>query len=258
MGFIYDGISSQSMKIRARLTDWQASPALRNAFVTIPGKPGVADFGSTAAERVITVRCGVMPQRTFADLVRVLDNTAEWLTPDKGLKQLVLDDAPDRFFWARLSDAIDCERVLRSAGAFDLRFVCPDPHGYALVDEVFTLTAAGTNEMRRLKGNMDSEPVYLLKAIVPAGNESYVSIQTNDMELRVVGALSAGETLVIDTGKMTAKVIDAGDATVRNGLPHLRELTFPILNKGGNDIAIAASGEAQFSELVIQAMSRWR
>lgn len=49
MGFIYNGISSQSMKIKARLTSWQASPSLRNSFVSIPGKYGVADFGSDSA-----------------------------------------------------------------------------------------------------------------------------------------------------------------------------------------------------------------
>lgn len=51
MGFIYNGISSQSMKIRARLTKWQVSPALRNSFETVPGKAGIADFGCDISER---------------------------------------------------------------------------------------------------------------------------------------------------------------------------------------------------------------
>lgn len=62
MGFIFNGISSQSMNVKARLTSWQASPPLRNSFVSIPGKPGVADFGSDSAERVITVRCNIAPK----------------------------------------------------------------------------------------------------------------------------------------------------------------------------------------------------
>lgn len=45
MGFIYNGINSKNMKIKARLTSWQASPALRNAYEVVPGKAGVADFG---------------------------------------------------------------------------------------------------------------------------------------------------------------------------------------------------------------------
>jgi hypothetical protein len=53
------------MGIKARLTDWQASPSLRNSFVSIPGKAGVADFGSDSAEKTITVRCNIYPKYGF-------------------------------------------------------------------------------------------------------------------------------------------------------------------------------------------------
>lgn len=257
MGFIYNGISSQGMKIRARLTNWIASPSLRNSYVTVPGKPGVADFGADSAERIVTIHCGIMPQRNFAALVAVLDDMAEWIAPSHGLQELVLEDVPDRYFMARLSEPVDCERLLRSAGAFELKFVCPDPHAYALTDEVYTFTTSGSHEVRRIKGNTDSEPVYLLKGNIPTGASSYVSLITNGAELRVIGALAANETLVIDTGKVTAKVVDAQGNTLRNGLPCLQELNFPVLQKGANSVQISATG-ATFTELKIQAMSRWR
>lgn len=257
MGFLYNGISSQSMKIKARLTNWQASPSLRNSFVTIPGKYGVADFGAYSAERIITVHCNIYPQRNFASLVSVLDGMAEWLNPAHGAKQIILDDVPDRYFTARLSEAVDCERLILSAGAFVLRFVCPDPHAYTLTDESFTITATGSNEVRRLRGNTDSEPVYYLQGTISSGASSYISLTTNDSEMRVVGPLAAGETLIIDTGKVTAKVVDSAGEILRNGLPLLEELNFPVLQKGVNTINIAAVG-ANFSELKIQAMSRWR
>lgn len=245
------------MNVRARLTSWQASPPLRNSFVQIPGKPGVADFGSDSAERVITVRCNITPKHSLAALVGVLDGLAEWLDPEKGLKQLVLDDVPDRYFTARLQDAVNCERLIRSAGAFDLNFVCPDPHAYALTDEGFTLTQTGANIVTRIKGNTDSLPVYLLKGTIPSGSATYISLKTNDEELRVVGALASGETLVIDSGLVTAKVVDGTGETLRNGLPLLQELNFPILRKGANTITVKAVG-ATFTELQIQAKSRWR
>ena len=257
MGFIYNGISSQSMGIKARLTSWQASPPLRNSFVQIPGKPGVADFGSSGAERTLTVKCNVYPQFAFSNLVGVLDGIAEWLNPDDGLKQLVLDDVPDRYFTARLTDAVDCERLVLSSGAFDLKFVCPDPYGYTLTDETYTITAAGRNTVTRAKGNTDSLPVYLLKAAIPAGSGTYVSVATNNEELRVVGALNAGETLVVDSNLVTAKVVDTSGGTLRNGLPLLYELNFPVLRKGANVVTVNAVG-ATFTELKIQTKSRWR
>ena len=257
MGFVYNGISSQGMKVKARLTNWQLSPSLRNSFVTVPGKHGVADFGADSAERYIIVKCGVFPQRDFAELVSVMDGVAEWLDPSRGLGELILDDVPDRYFMARLSEAVDCERLIRSAGRFDLKFVCPDPFAYALTDETYTAAAAGSHTVTRLKGSAASEPVYSLKGVIPSGASTYISLITNGAELRVVGALASGETLVIDSGMVTAKVVNAQGATLRNGLPYLQELNFPALQKGANTVVISAAGAA-FTELKIQAKSRWR
>lgn len=114
------------------------------------------DFGADSGERYIDVACNVYPQKTFADMVAILDQVAAWLDPTAGTKQLVLDDVPDRYFMARLSDTVDCERLLRAAGSFTLRFLCPDPYGYALDDETFTLSQAGEHEVEREIGNTDS------------------------------------------------------------------------------------------------------
>lgn len=257
MGFMYGGITSQSKNIKARLTNWQASPSLRNSFVSVPGKPGVADFGADIAEKSILVRCSVWPQYGFSNLVGVLDSLAEWLDPEKGLKQLVLDDVPDRYFTARLQTEVDCERLILSAGAFDLKFVCPDPFAYALTDESFAISATGASTVTRLKGNTDSMPLYSLKANIPATSGTYIDIQTNDDTMRIVGSLADGETLIIDSGLVTAKVVDDTGETLRNGLPLLSELNFPVLRKGANTITITANG-ATFTELEIQAKSRWR
>lgn len=258
MGFYFGGIFSQTMGIKARLTGWQASPSVRSNTETVPGKAGVADFGADSGERYIDVSCNIYPQRTFASLVEVLDRVSAWLDPTAGTKQLVLDDVPNRYFSARLADTLDCERILRAAGAFTLRFICPDPFGYALVDETFVLTGTGAHEVVRQIGNTESEPVYLLKGAIPSGAASYVSVTTGGEELRVVGPLAATEILVIDTGMVTAKVTDSAGNTLRNGLPCLQELNFPVLRRGINELDIAVAGDAAFTELRIQAKSRWR
>ncbi len=159
MGFNFNGTASKNMKIKARLTSWQASPALRNFYETVPGKAGVADFGCDSGERIIMLTCYIYPQKDFAALVSVLNAMAQWLDPSKGLKQLVLDEVPDRYFMARLSEAVDCERLLRSAGTFTLKFICPDPHAYALEDETFVISEEGEHEISRSIGTTISEPV---------------------------------------------------------------------------------------------------
>lgn len=258
MGFTFNGVTSKSMKIRARLTSWQASPSLRNFYTTVPRKAGVADFGCDSAERMIQVECSIFPQKSFSALVALLDDMAEWLDPTKGLGQLTLDDVPDRYFMARLSEQVDCERLLRSAGQFTLSFICPDPYAYALSDESFVLSETGVHEVQRRIGNTESYPVYALQGVIPSGTDSYVSLVTGGVELRVIGPLMEGETLVVDSSLVTAKVVDEAGNTLRNGLPLLAELNFPVLEKGYNTVAVSTAGNASFTELNIQAKSRWR
>lgn len=257
MGFNFNGTASKNMKIKARLTSWQASPALRNFYETVPGKAGVADFGCDSGERIITLTCYIYPQKDFAALVSVLDAMAQWLDPTKGLKQLVLDEVPDRYFMARLSEAVDCERLLRSAGTFTLKFICPDPHAYALEDETFVISEEGEHEISRSIGTTLSEPVYSIQGVVSSDTDSYISIITNGEELRITGALAEGETLIVDSNLVTAKVVDSVGDTLRNGLPFLYELNFPVLETGTNTVVVSTSN-ATFTELNIEANSRWR
>lgn len=257
MGFNFNGTASKNMKIKARLTSWQASPALRNFYETVPGKAGVADFGCDSGERIITLTCYIYPQKDFAALVSVLDAMAQWLDPTKGLKQLVLDEVPDRYFMARLSEAVDCERLLRSAGTFTLKFICPDPHAYALEDETFVISEEGEHEISRSIGTTLSEPVYSIQGVVYSDTDSYISIITNGEELRITGALAEGETLIVDSNLVTAKVVDSVGDTLRNGLPLLYELNFPVLETGTNTVVVSTSN-ATFTELNIEANSRWR
>ena len=228
MGFSYNDITSKSMGLKARLTSWQVSGSLRNFTTTVPGKYGVTDFGADFDYREIVVSCNIFPRHSFSALVSTLDDIAAWLDPVGGLKQLVLDDVPDRYFMARLNAAVECERLLRSSGSFDLTFFCPDPFGY------------------RIEG------------VITSGASNSISITTNGQELKIVNAtLAAGETLVVDTDRMTAYVEDADGIILRNALPYLEELNFPTLAVGSNTVSVTAAN-ATFTGLEIQARSRWR
>ena len=256
MGFSYNDVTSKEMGIKARLTSWQVSGRLRNFTATVPGKFGVADFGADMDYREIGISCNIFPKHTFTALVETLDGIAAWLDPTQGLHQLILDDVPDRYFMARLNDAVDCERLIRSAGRFDLRFFCPDPFGYAIADESYTITAAGTHTVTRKTGNAESLPVYRIKGVITGGGS--ITITTNGAAMRISNAaLSAGEVLVVDTDKMTAWVENSSGITLRNALPYLEELNFPTLAVGGNTVQVAASG-ATLNGIQIQARSRWR
>lgn len=258
MGFTYNDITSASMGIKARLTSWQVCGKLRNFTTTVPGKYGVADFGADFDYREITAHCSIYPKHSFTALVSALDDIAVWLDPVQGLRQLVFDDVPDRYFMARLNDAVDCERLVRSSGSFDLKFFCPDPFAYAITDETFSITEAGTHTIARVIGNVESLPLYRIEGEMTPGASNYISITTNGSVLKIVNAtLSAGEALIVDTDKMTAYVVDENGDTLRNGLPYLQELNFPTLHVGDNTVAVEVSNAA-LTEVQIQAKSRWR
>lgn len=258
MGFIFNDIASSSMGLKARLTSWQVCGKLRNFTTTVPGKYGVADFGADFDYRDIKVQCNIYPKYSFTSLVSALDDVAAWLDPVQGLRQLVLDDVPDRYFMARLNDTVDCERLIRSAGSFELKFFCPDPFGYAITDETFSITEEGTHTVTRTIGNIESLPIYRIEGVLTSGSANYISITTNGSELKIVNAtLSEGEILVVDTDKMTAYVVNENGETLRNGLPYLEELNFPTLAVGDNTVTVEVSN-ATLTELQIQAKSRWR
>lgn len=207
---------------------------------------------------MIEISCFIPPKLTAAELLRCKDEIVSWLSPDKGVCELKLDTEPGRVYYARLQNGVTFERVVRLAATFDLAFFCPDPFGYAVEDEVFNITTAGNHTVRRRLGNLYSNPVYRLKGVLASGAGRYISIATNGAELRIANAvLSVSEILVVDTAKMTAWVEDAEGNTLRNALPYIGELNFPTLEAGLNTVEVAVSS-ATFTELEIQAKSRWR
>jgi predicted phage tail component-like protein len=258
MGFSFDGVTSRSMGIASRMATENRVPELKNRTISMAGRDGLVDLGASLSERVIEISCFIPPKRTMAALLECKDEIVSWLSPEKGVCELKLDTEPGRVYYARLQSGITFERVVRLAAAFDLAFFCPDPFGYAAEDEIFTITEAGSHTVRRRLGNLYSNPVYRLKGVLASGAGRYISIATNGAELRIANAvLSASEILVVDTAKMTAWVEDAEGNTLRNALPYIGELNFPTLEAGLNMVEVVVSS-ATFTELEIQAKSRWR
>lgn len=234
-------------------------PDLRNNTITMPGRHGVFDFGETVSERKILISCFIPPGKTDEQFLSKKDAIIEWLNPDNGLCQLILDKEPGRVYEARLTSGFSLtgQSVIPAPSIWN--FFCPDPYGYAISDETFDFAETGTFTASRALGNIESYPVYSLTGVIPSGTDSYISITTNGSELQIIGRLAAGETLIIDSDLMTAKVVDSNGETLRNGLPLLSELNFPVLNTGDNTIVIAVVGTSTtFTELNIQARSRWR
>lgn len=259
MGFSFNGTTSQSMGLATRITTENRMPDLTNNTVKMPGHEGVFDFGETIGERKIQISCFIPPGKSDEEFLDLKDSIIAWLNPDNGLCPLILDKEPGRVYSARLNEGFSFDKAVRNSCTFDLTFLCPNPYAYAATDETYDIGSAGTHTVSRSLGNAYSLPVYSLTGVIPSGTGTYITITTNGSELKIIGKLSAGETLVIDSALMTAKVVDANGDTLRNGLPLLSELNFPTLDVGANTVTVAVSGSTvTFTELEISARSRWR
>jgi predicted phage tail component-like protein len=179
MGFSFQGIHSKEKKLKARITGYPMLPAFRNNTESIPGRSGILDFGMEYSERIIPVECSVFPEQDFSALVHRIDEINGWLNPYRGVQPLIFDEYPYRYFMARMNTEISMERVSRTAGTFSLEFICPDPFGYAVEDEVFSIAAEGKTTVNRQKGNLISEPIFELNAIMDS-TSSYVDIEVKE------------------------------------------------------------------------------
>lgn len=245
------------MGIATRITTENRMPDLTNNTVKMPGHEGVFDFGESIGERKIQISCFIPPGMSDADFLDLKDSIIAWLNPDNGLCPLILDKEPGRVYSARLGEGFSFDKAVRNSCTFVLTFLCPDPYAYAATDETYDIGSVGTHTVSRSLGNAYSLPVYSLTGVIPSGE--YITITTNGSELKVIGSLAGGETLVIDSSLMTAKVVDTNGDTLRNGLPLLSELNFPALDVGENTVTVAVSGSTvTFTELQISARSRWR
>ncbi len=103
MGFSYNDITSKSMGLKARLTSWQVSGRLR------PCTPPVQESMRYRLGADLTTGRSWFPAASSQGTAFRLFSRWRYcgvLDPVGGLKQLILDDVPDRYFMARLNAAV--------------------------------------------------------------------------------------------------------------------------------------------------------
>lgn len=257
MGFFFGGVSSRSMGIKSYLRQWELMPGLENQFLTLPGRNGGLDLGSTLGMRTIRLEAGFLPQASVSNLSDKIDTLTAWLLPEKGAKRLVLDEFPDRYFLARVSENLMLTRVLRRMGSFELTFLAPDPFAYALEDETAFYKESGAFRFTRQKGNTSSSPILRVKAAFAESNRPRLSLTINHETMVLSGIAPSDSILEIDCGMQTVRLLNSEGMLIENGMPLLEEPVFPELLMGENTVSIKAERLHSF-EVSLHACSRWR
>lgn len=132
IGFSFKGIHSSSVGIGCSSVNRTIRPAVRTDEIVISGAHG--SFGSTDdviyENRQIAMKIYLVSDDWIGLRIKARD-VAEWLS---GSGKLIFDDEPDKFYMARINNAIDIEQIpLMSIGQTEIQFECL-PFAYMLTE----------------------------------------------------------------------------------------------------------------------------
>lgn len=244
-GFTFDGIHCSTFGVGMKSKKRPFLPATVDRLETIPSRPGAYDFGAELGPRYFELECGVLESSIPAlrDKLRLI---AQWLNPLKGAKPLVFDDEPDKTYYARYSGQIGLDQLARSA-RFTIPFICADPFAYGV--EVFTNKdmAVGNSTMLITNDGTYAAPIEI--TIVGRSNTVNPTVILGTKNIKYMGTIPQDESVVIDTGKMTAS--KAGENVL-----NLISGTFLTLAPGENIISYADEG-VNSALVTVKHKGRW-
>jgi predicted phage tail component-like protein len=266
IGFEYNGSHSyDDFSIVANSVNRPILPAMRKRELVIPGKHGSYDFGGNTYEnRIISVLLQYIGTSINALRLQMRD-VAAWLS-QTDYKELIFDDEPDKFHFAKVYSALDIETFYRS-GKGTVQFECQPFAQYVVTtaEDIYLDDGAPLD----LDVILDSGDDFKF-ALATEDSSDEVTIVNNgnadlglgaqegaQFDIVVTGTFSAfsitmnGKTLTY-TENCTGQTItiDNVNATVKNGSTNkLDKLTgdtadFLKLLPGNNTVTIAKTGGA--------------
>lgn len=226
-------------------------PSQRLTTKSIVGRHGAFFFQKQSDALEIEVKITIRGSNP-SDLRNKIRDLADKLDTDQPAP-LIFNDEPDKYVMAIISDDTNLDEIYR-IGQGTLTFFVPDPFYYAITDDTFTYTTTGAKTFTR-KGTASSYPKIEIK-----GTNSVGSITIDDGNGNVMtfnGSLTSSETLVLDSKRLTAYIIES-NGDIRPVLHQLDELNFPVLKKGSNTVTVSKSGSFNLTQIKIYCNSCWK
>lgn len=237
--FKFNGVESSYFNLVSKSVKRPVLPAAKLKRVELAGASGSYDFANTEyGLREMAMRI-TYKGNSFSELRTRARSIAAWLCTDC-FAELIINDEPDKYYLAKVSDALDISTMLE-AGEIEINFDC-QPFAYSVIENVtviapiisvvhYNITNLGTREITY------RSPPGSKFLITVVGSWTTLSFGVNGKTLTFLKAES-GKTLIIDNIEMTA-TIDAvnvfnylgGDVT-----------TFLSILSGENDFTIGGTG----------------
>jgi predicted phage tail component-like protein len=198
-------------------------PPTRDFFEEVPGRDGELDFGCEYMGYVLELHCmiEVAPAARRAKLREL----AGYLDPKAGVTTLVFADDPTRQWYVRYAGAIPVTQHPQW-----LDFTVPFRVSKPFIESVSQHSAITTGTIVNA-GTVETPLIVLIDG--PAASPQ-VSVAGYSMSYN--GAVGTGETLTIDTEKLTCLLETTNAMKDYNGV-------FPKLQSGNNSLQVSPSGD---------------
>lgn len=169
-GLTYRGIHSSEKGLRiANISGRDILPDIESRTSQTASKHGLHYFGYRFNERRIRVRIALYGS-SLSNFRSQLRDLAGWLNPHDGPGVLILDDEPDKKYYAVITDNTDFEGLFIKRVA-EIEFLCPDPFAYAIAETSATITANSLTIDN--DGTAETFPVIEITADGTAGPDNF-------------------------------------------------------------------------------------
>ena len=228
MGFTFNGQHSSTFGVAIKSKNRQLLPAVNDRYIEIPGRHGSFHFPGELQDRIIELECTFIGT-SRQDLREKARQIAAWLyTVERAV--LSFDDEPDKYYLAKVDNAIDLSQMFVLA-TFNLNFRC-EPFAYgeevkeSFVGDAVTVTNSGTAET----------PPIFTATFTAAANEWKVTLGSK--YVRVVRDFQVGDILEVNC---------ATGAVLVNGMRSMffldwQNSEFFTLAPGNNDLTVLPAG----------------
>lgn len=226
--FSFGGISSKAFHITCDTETHSILPNNKRYVQEIPGLDGVIDYGLGGYEtRILSVP--LYYEGDYANLRKDRERIIAWLRAD-GYKKLVFGHSPDRYYLAKIYEAVDFSNTTNKQIGI-VQFECNPPWQF-----LFDGTLLSPEQLLWL--NCDANDNCFVKEFTEAGSMRFVNVgQPAKPVIKLIGNIHSGITLTYKETHVTieADLINDGIAVDCNAetITRLsdRENLYPFLSE---------------------------
>lgn len=244
MNFTFNGISSSTYGVN--VTDIRIfSPEVRDEYEYIPGKDGSYIFNAAYGDRRVEVECYIAQPTVTETLTKEREITG-WLLRPQTRARLSFEIDESVYFLAKVDEQIEFSHQL-NVSFFTISFNC-EPFIYSVQEYVKSVQlSSGSTSYVQVEGTAYNYPIIEISPV--SSNIAGGQLQVRGIKLNINLPINAGETLILDTAKLTA---------TKNGANVLANIsgTFMPLWSGINSVYWLANNGAA-ANVTFKYHARW-